>query len=128
MYACVEDHNRISGRRCLSQPVHGPALGTPVSPSCLPGCGTLCASHSTVPVCSVDCPEQWQPGFPLAALHLAVPGAAAESGESQEVVVTSAWGNSWVWMAENRQPQPEPLSVEANTSLEGVGLSPEQMG
>ena len=35
-YACVEDHNPISSRTCLSQPVHCPTLGTPVSPSSQP--------------------------------------------------------------------------------------------
>lgn len=65
-------------------------------------------------------------GFPSAALQLAAPGAAAESGESQEVVVTRAWGNPRIWMVGNGQPQPAPQSVPAKTPLEGVGLSPEQ--
>lgn len=133
MYACVEDHNRVSCRRCVS--AHAwPCSGHPGVP--------LLPARLQHPLCvpqhhaglqhglprAREASAHQQLGFPLAALHLAVPGAVAESGESQEVVVTSTWGSSWVWMAENRQPQPEPWSVEANASLEGMGLSPQQMG
>lgn len=106
IYACVEDHNPISCRRCLRQPVHGPSPGTSVSPCSRPCTGTLCSPRSTMLVSSGDRPVQGRllhagsRGFPLADRHLAAPGAVAESGGSQEVAVT----RPWVWKAGNCQP------------------------
>lgn len=118
-HTCVEDHNNpISGRRCLSQPVHGPALGFPVPHCFLPVCGTFLMCHSTTLVCSTTHPGQgrllhsgsW--GFPFATRHLAAPRAVEESGESQEISVIKACDSSC--MAGNCQPQPEPQLVQAN--------------